>query len=155
MTRITRRAFTLIDLMIVIVILGVLAAIVLPMFQTHKAEAATAALQTTLRIVKEEIVLYQATNNVVPPNIDPDWFAEDAIPEHPENTIGVAALELATGPAAHPTYKLLKAGVAGAFWYNQDNAAFRARVSDQGTAAETLVYYNFINDAAVASLGNY
>ena len=155
MTRVARHAFTLIDLMIVITILGVLAAIVLPMFQTHKAEAATAALQTTLRNVKEEIVLYRATNNAIPPNIDPDWFAKDVLPEHPENTIGVAALELATGPAAHPTDKVLKAGVSGAFWYNQGNAAFRARVSDQGAESETLTYYNFINDAKETSLGNY
>ena len=60
------RAFTLIDLMIVIVILGVLAAIVLPLVTHHMEEAALTAAESNLASVEKALELYWMQNNAYP-----------------------------------------------------------------------------------------
>jgi len=61
------RGFTLIDLMIVIVILGVLAAIVLPLVSHHVDQAALTAAESNLASVEKAIELYWMQNNTYPP----------------------------------------------------------------------------------------
>jgi type IV pilus assembly protein PilA len=59
--------FTLVELIIVVAILGILAAIVLPEFQGHIQKAKEAAAKDNLRIYRETIERYAADNNGVPP----------------------------------------------------------------------------------------
>lgn len=58
-----RRAFTLVELMIVTSILGILAAIVLPMFQDHARLARESAAKDMLRAVRSQIELYKLDHN--------------------------------------------------------------------------------------------
>ena len=60
-------AFTLIELMIVVSILGILAAIALPEFKTYTQQAKEAALKSTLRTIRETIERYAAEHNGTPP----------------------------------------------------------------------------------------
>ncbi len=60
------RGFTLIDLMIVIVILGVLAAIVLPLVSHHVDTAAQTAAESNLASVEKALELYWMQNNTYP-----------------------------------------------------------------------------------------
>lgn len=60
-------AFTLVELMIVVAILGILAAIVLPEFQSHSQKAKEAAAKDNLRILREAILRYAAEHNDVAP----------------------------------------------------------------------------------------
>jgi general secretion pathway protein G len=69
-----KAAFTLIELMIVVAILGILAAIVLPEFQSHTQQAKEAAAKDNLRILRDVIERYAIDHNGVPPgylNDDP------------------------------------------------------------------------------------
>lgn len=69
-----RKAFTLVELLIVISILGIMAAIALPTFQGHIQKAKEAAAKDNLRIFRTAIETCTARNNGVPPgypNNDP------------------------------------------------------------------------------------
>jgi prepilin-type N-terminal cleavage/methylation domain-containing protein len=62
-----KKAFTLIEILIVVAILGILAAIVLPTFKGHMTEAKESAAKDNLRILRNAIELYAAQHNGVPP----------------------------------------------------------------------------------------
>ncbi len=57
-----RRAFTLIEILIVVVILGVLAAIVIPQFTDASNDAMTANLHSQLQTVRSQIEVYNVQN---------------------------------------------------------------------------------------------
>lgn len=69
--------FTLIDLMIVIVILGVLAAIVLPLVGHHMDQAEQAAAESTFQSVEKALELYWVENNAYPATLDTLTFQTD------------------------------------------------------------------------------
>ena len=49
---------------------------------------------------------------------------------------------------------MLTASVSGAYWYNPKVGTIRARVSDQGSQAATLAFYNLVNGSQETKLGN-
>lgn len=55
----SKKAFTLIELLLVTAILGILAAIVLPMILSHISHGKEAAAQDALRIIRSQIGLYK------------------------------------------------------------------------------------------------
>jgi len=62
-----KKAFSLIELMIGVAIIGILAAIVLPLFQSNMTEAKEAAAKDNLRILRNTIEFYAAQHKGVPP----------------------------------------------------------------------------------------
>lgn len=58
-----RKAFTLIEILIVVIILGILAAIVVPQFTSATEEAQIANMQSTLQTIRNQTELYRVRNN--------------------------------------------------------------------------------------------
>ncbi len=102
----TRRAFTLIEILIVVVILGILAAIVIPQFTDASNEAMEASVRTQLQTIRSQIELYNVQNPATPydDSVVPGATFWDALvqndylqtpPKNPlqnnSNTVGAAA----------------------------------------------------------------
>ena len=62
-----KKAFTLIELLIVVAILGIMAAIVMPLFAGQIQLAKEAAAKDNLRVLREAIERYASDNNDIPP----------------------------------------------------------------------------------------
>lgn len=62
-----KKAFTLVELILVITILGILAALVLPTFQGNVATAKESASKSNLMTIRTQIELYKLQHNGYPP----------------------------------------------------------------------------------------
>jgi len=62
-----KKAFSIVEMVIVVAILGILAAIVVPQFQAHTTEAKASAAKADLRVLRSAIELYAAQHGGVPP----------------------------------------------------------------------------------------
>ena len=60
------RGFTLIEILIVVVILGILAAIVIPQFSSASQEAAVSSVRSQLQTLRSQVELYRVQNNAYP-----------------------------------------------------------------------------------------
>jgi len=67
------RAFTLIEILIVVVILGILAAIVVPQFTDAADDANDAAVRSQLQTLRGQIELYYAQNAEYPDLVADGW----------------------------------------------------------------------------------
>ena len=59
----TKKGFTLVEILIVVVILGILAAIVIPQFSSASTEARVSSVQSNLQAVRSQIQLYKIQHN--------------------------------------------------------------------------------------------
>ncbi len=58
-----RKGFTLVEILIVVVILGILAAIVIPQFSQASTDAKLSSLQSNLQSIRSAIALYKIQHN--------------------------------------------------------------------------------------------
>jgi general secretion pathway protein G len=63
----SKSGFTLVEILIVVVILGILAAIVIPQFSQASTEARTSSVQSNLQMVRSQIELYKIQHGDVWP----------------------------------------------------------------------------------------
>lgn len=73
------RGFSLVELLIVVVILGILSAIAMPEFQSQSQEAKGAAAKDNLRILRLQIDFYATRHNDVPPGYPLDNPSSDPL----------------------------------------------------------------------------
>jgi len=100
-----KRAFTLIEILIVVVILGILAAIVIPQFTDASAQAQDSSVRSQLQTIRGQIELYRVKNGGADPDLSADWTAlTDVNPPYlhsaPKNPLQDNSTTLAAAPAA-------------------------------------------------------
>ena len=61
------KAFTLVEMILVVTILGILGALVLPTFQGHIVKARESAAKDNLRVMRNQIELYKLQHKGIPP----------------------------------------------------------------------------------------
>jgi len=73
MTRKVRSGFTLVEILIVVVILGILAAIVIPQFTSASETAKSSSLTAQLQTIRSQLELYQVQHNGDYPTLAQMW----------------------------------------------------------------------------------
>ncbi len=76
-----KKGLSLVELMIIAAIIGILAAIVIPNFQSHTTQAKEAVAKDSLRLLRSSIELYTAQHGGMPPGYqddDPDTVPSSA-----------------------------------------------------------------------------
>jgi general secretion pathway protein G len=68
-----RQGFTLVEILIVVIILGILAAIVIPQFTNASEDARVSSLQSTLQTLRSQIQLFKLQHGDALPNLVTDW----------------------------------------------------------------------------------
>ena len=75
--------FTLVEILIVVVILGILAAIVVPQFTNASQTAKASSLLSQLQSIRSQLELYQVQHNAVYPDLNTwGWDTDDGDHRH-------------------------------------------------------------------------
>ena len=81
-----KKGFTLVEILIVVIILGILAAIVVPQFSNASDEAKLNSMKSNLQAVRAQIQLYYFRENVYPTQLAFDTeLAPDYLERIPDN----------------------------------------------------------------------
>lgn len=145
--------FTLVEVVIVVAVLGILAALVMPRFINARSQAETAAAQAIARQVQVKIQEQAQNLGDYPDTIDPSWFA-GGLPQNPWQTHldePVHHDAAADANQTHPRVKFIRSDQP-AFWYNPANGKFRVLVPTRGGIETILDLYNEVNGSKVAVL---
>ncbi|TVQ31693.1 MAG: type II secretion system protein [Phycisphaeraceae bacterium] len=153
-----RRAFTLIEILVVVVILGIISTIVFTVFGDVTGDARISATQSDLKNMKTQVQLVaQEEGGVFPEEITVDmlqgWFriARPHPFSLPSTPLGVETAPPGDPTARHPANKLIT-GAAFGWWYNPANGSLRSRIRDLGDPDANLELYNKINNTAISNL---
>lgn len=120
-----RRAFTLIEILIVVVILGILAAIVIPQFTDASQEANNSSVRSQLQTIRSQVELFRVRNAGTLPDFAANGWDEmvDAtqnpqgvkyLQQEPRNPMRDNATDILTGAAVPPA---ASGGAATDGWY--------------------------------------
>jgi general secretion pathway protein G len=141
-----KKGFTLVEILIVVIILGVLAAIVIPQFSRASIQAKESNLRTNLQTVRSQVLLYKmqhdaeaypgatfvaqmttytssagatSTTPTATYNLGPYL---QSIPVNPASNLNTVRI-VTTGAFAAPT-------TDGGWWFNSTTGEFRADLKD-------------------------
>ncbi len=76
----TRSAFTLVEVLVVVIVLGILAAMVVPKVVTAEEESAVAATAADIKTIESALQMYYASNNAYPRDVNRTQYPRELIP---------------------------------------------------------------------------
>ena len=148
-----RYGFTLIEILIVVVILGILAAITIPQFSVASEEATHTSVAEITRRVQLKITEQTAVTGEIPATVDPSWFAGNDLPVHPYQPDEPMELVVQDIPGkVELQYKVFNESRPVIFWYNQATGSFHTRVPDQGSNEANIELYIRVNHFQIDGL---
>jgi general secretion pathway protein G len=71
----SRKGFTLVEILIVVIILGILAAIVIPQFTNASEDARKSNMRSQLQTLRSQLELYKLNHRDTPPTLAGFWTA--------------------------------------------------------------------------------
>ena len=95
------RAFTLVEILIVVAILGILAAVVLPTFQGQTAIARESSAKDSLSTMRTQIEFYKMEHDGVPPGYEDGFGIPQSILKY--QFIGTTTVTGTVSPSTTPT----------------------------------------------------
>ncbi|MDP6379820.1 MAG: prepilin-type N-terminal cleavage/methylation domain-containing protein, partial [Phycisphaerae bacterium] len=99
MKHVTTKGFTLVEILIVVIILGILAAIVIPQFTEASEDARLSSLVTNLQTIRSQLLLYKAQHLEVFPGADGDSDTfTDQMKEYTNASGGISATPSSSYP---------------------------------------------------------
>jgi len=119
-----KKAFTLVEILIVVVILGILAAIVVPQFTNATQDAQQGNLRAQIKSIQNQIELYKARTNNYPDIVGTSWLCLT----DPDGNVATDDGYIKKAPknpaAPSAEQSLVTAGLVGAagFGWHYDNA---------------------------------
>ena len=78
-----RKGFTLVEILIVVIILGILAAIVIPQFTNASQDARKSSLKSTVQSIRSQVELYKLEQGDQLPDIVTNWTPLTTRTEYP------------------------------------------------------------------------
>lgn len=129
-----RKGFTLVEILIVVVILGILAAIVVPQFTNATQDAQTGNIRAQIKSLQNQIELFKARNEggdglypdlvtdgwdiMIDPNGDGD-LTDGYIKEAPKNPFNQSTVLAAAAAAGNGWHYDRTTGTLGACYYDE------------------------------------
>jgi len=170
MKHVAKKGFTLVEILIVVIILGILAAIVIPQFTEASAEARVSSLVTNLQTIRSQLLLYKTQHLENYPadgagEGDVQFTAEMCTYSDKTGTTNAVALPAAVPPVIYGPYlrnvpfnpmtdikvvvveqdpaTVFAAPAAdGGWWFNSGTGEFRANL----TATHTTIDGTLMSD---------
>lgn len=128
------RGFTLIEILIVVVILGILAAIVIPQFTNAADEAKVSSVQSQLQTVRGQIELYNVQQGAYPDFANNGWSDLTGgayLQTDPRNAMRDNATGVVTGTAV---IGAVSGGAATDGWYWNTATFLMYAIADDATS---------------------
>lgn len=147
------RGFSIVELMIVVAVLGILAAVIVPQVQSHSVRAREAATRDGLRLLRGSVEVYAARHGGIPPGY------EDDDPQNPPSSAELHAQIISTGRYMSKMPKnpfngltevkmvgnaeAFPAGPTGAFGWIYQPATKTVRLDWPGVDTQGVPYYSY------------
>lgn len=146
-TRIERAArklaFTLVEILIVVIILGILGAVVIPQFSSASSDAKTSALVTNLHTIRAQLELYRLQHNDTYPTDDTTFSDQmtlktTAAGSTTNGTLGPYLLSVPNNPYIGTNTINETDGTASAWYYKVTSGVVVFRANDGDATNEAL-----------------
>lgn len=130
-----KSGFTLVEILIVVVILGILAAIVIPQFTDASTQAKESSLAADLQMLRSQIELYKIQHNDNVPGAGTATLVQ-ALTQYTDVDGALAAVQAPGNGVYGPYMQRIPTNA-----FNDDNTITEA-ATDPGTAGDTGWFFN-------------